>query len=191
MLEKFGFLNYLDELRDRQHYGRNPPRCLADRSLHAVSVNKMRGMFSAQIKKWGAYQLRNIDYVMLRTAGKAFGAWEAAAGQQLRMVRVVNADRLQVYSKKTLNKLTEDSSIEEILKLDRAEPFVGGLLPNGRNPSDHEPVVVEFVQLGGEFGSSVLGARNSAGAWSGGGGSGSNGVGFWGSLFGCCVVRQK
>ena len=37
-----------------------------------VTVNKMRGMFSAQVKKWGNYQLRNIDYVMLRSPAASY-----------------------------------------------------------------------------------------------------------------------
>ena len=64
-MSEFGFVNYLDALRNTQVYG-HKKESLADGRLHAVSVNKMRGLFSNQIKKWGSYQLRNIDYVMHR-----------------------------------------------------------------------------------------------------------------------------
>lgn len=121
-----------------------------------MTVNKMRGMFSAQVKKWGNYQLRNIDYVMLRSiapAPSAAGSGSdnnsaASSAKSWKMTRLCNRDRFVrdcSYSRKNvLECLDEDSSMVDILKVNRTGGFLRGILPSGANPSDHEPVCVEF-----------------------------------------------
>lgn len=146
-------MNYLeqfeDEARDADGGGK-----------HIVTVNKMRGMFSAQVKKWGNYQLRNIDYVMLRSIAPASsassgsgsdnnsGATGGAKSKSWKMTRLCNRDRFVrdcSYSRKdVLECLDEDSSMVDILKVNRSGGFLRGILPSGANPSDHEPVCVEF-----------------------------------------------
>ncbi|CAD7940863.1 unnamed protein product [Amoebophrya sp. A120] len=136
-LRSLGYCNYLDELRQSQRYG-SQEELLTER-LHAVTVNKMRGMFSVQVAKWGCYSLRNIDYLMLRS--------RPGEDQGLRMSYVVNARELQVYDKEsTLRQISEDTSIETILALDDrvARPFIPSMMPSGSNPSDHRPVVVQL-----------------------------------------------
>ncbi|CAD7956894.1 unnamed protein product [Amoebophrya sp. A25] len=160
-LQKFGMVNYLESLKNEQRYGRRREVCGDDGvfskkdQLHAVTVNKMRGMFSAQVKKWGAYQLRNIDYVMSRRAGALTNTEVNAhtpsvtrpAQISLEPEEVVNAQDLMVFERaEILHRLTEDTSIEEIMKLNETAPreFVSQLLPSDRIPSDHLPVVVQF-----------------------------------------------
>jgi len=106
-------------------------------TLLPVSVNKMRGPFSSQVHKWGAYQLRNIDYLMIKRG--------------LRFKTIVNAGDIQKYPRSLLEQLTENgSSLAEILALNSAEGGGGGfmnrLMPTAENPSDHCPIVVDLIE---------------------------------------------
>jgi len=135
--ESTGLANYIDVLQDTQTYG--PDRSQATRDVkHVITVNKIRAMGSSQVEKWGEYQLRNIDYCMLRSA-KCVGD-----RLSLRMRSVVNADALQVYDLRTLKGLTT-ASCSDILRLDMQSPvrFLPHLMPN-RHSSDHDPVVLRM-----------------------------------------------
>ena len=105
-----------------------------------VLSNKMRGLFSEQVKKWGEYQLRNIDYVLLKKKiSQSLGG--------LAMTEFVNVDELQRYPVEVLQSLTEETSVEDIINILEKHPEVmEGLMPNydGNRPSDHAPIVVEF-----------------------------------------------
>ena len=46
----------------------------------SVSVNKMRGVLSAQPQKVGDYQLDNIDHVFFGTTGGTIGGSDSDAG---------------------------------------------------------------------------------------------------------------
>lgn len=113
-----------------------------------VSVNKMRGLSSEQVKKWGEYQLRNIDYVFLKKVAGLDGG--------LAMKQFVNLENLQRYPVAVLQKLTEESTIEDILKVLKDHPeIMQKLMPNADEPSDHSPIVMEFiVEANNKFGAS-------------------------------------
>ena len=112
-----------------------------------VSCNKMRGLFSAQVKKWGEYQLRNIDYVLLKK--------HPALAPTLAFENLVNIGRgedldLQKYPKSWLQEMTEETPVEGIIKFLGNHPrAMEGLMPNTtkRQPSDHSPVVVDFTYV--------------------------------------------
>lgn len=115
------FVNFPDcpNLRKTQRYGYM--QALYNPGVNAlVSVNRMRGPFSAQMKKHGEYQLSNIDLTMVRRArGTAVdtGAANGQGGQNLRHIQVLNGEEIQVYPRKVAEQLNEQSPIEEILKL--------------------------------------------------------------------------
>eukprot|EP00392_Amoebophrya_sp_AT5.2_P005088 g5097.t1 len=145
------------------------------RDSHVVTVNKMRGMFSSQVAKWGEYMLRNIDYVFVRSTpapspdtGEDKSKTKHQSLMRLRLAEVCNACDLQRYSKRgVLTQLRESCTLDDILRLDlaaqaaQAPPgsrsprsamnrgFVGRLMPSGENPSDHQPVVLQLQLVRG------------------------------------------
>ncbi|CAD7926508.1 unnamed protein product [Amoebophrya sp. A120] len=127
---------------------------------HPVTVNRLRGMFSSQVKKWGDYQLRNIDYVMVRNPKRSVELAEveedadkkaivaAPPALFLHIRSVLNSKSLQAFPIK--NTLLKAVNLDDILEADKETPLLGGMLPNGENPSDHAPVAVRFEMQYGE-----------------------------------------
>lgn len=127
-LDDAGFVNYTEldkKLKENSH------------TSHLVTVNKIRGMFSAQVSKWGSYELRNIDYLMLRSNSEPNG---------LAMKQVVNREEdRQLYCIKILKEICASKTcIQDVLRLNEKANFLGKTMPSIENPSDHAPIVAEF-----------------------------------------------
>lgn len=121
---------------------RSTEECFANPSpTCVVSVNKMRGMFSAQVEKWGSYQLRRIDYAFLKTKRHCVSADPVSCSFQLRPHQDHDPTAtLQKWPRDLLESLTEDTDMERILKLNEEHPFMDAIAPNAVNPSDHMPI---------------------------------------------------
>jgi len=86
------------------------------------SVNKIRGIFSGQIKKIGDYQLDRIDYI-------------ATNGN---LVQVEDSDQMKQETKARTVRYGQDITDSQ------KKEIYGKMLPNMLNPSDHLPCVASF-----------------------------------------------
>jgi len=108
-LKAYGFKNYDPVKPD-------------DNKYITWSVNKIRGIFSDQIKKIGDYQLDRIDYIAINR----------------NMVQVEDSDQMKQETKARTVRYGPDITDSQ------KKEIYGKMLPNMLNPSDHLPCVASF-----------------------------------------------